>query len=156
MDLKCPENAEGLEELEKMVPLCRKEVFRQVKAKVETQGISEREASRQVAEELEKPEASIRQAVRREKLKPKMDIVYPPILTESDQRFILKEAKGMKHYYLNQWDTIEAGDEQWTAWGTWEPIKPEWVGSRKGSIMGWRYKVRREVKEAGDDCSKDA
>ena len=96
MDLKCPESAEGLEELEKMVPLCRKEVFRQVKAKVETQGISEREASRKVAKELDKPEATIRSLVREEKIKPKVDATHPPILTESDQRFILKEAKGIK------------------------------------------------------------
>jgi len=92
-DLKCPENAEGLEELEKLIPLCRKEIFQQVKAKVETQGISEREASRLVAEELKKPIETIRTAVKKEKINPKVGQGNPSILTESDQRFIIKEAK---------------------------------------------------------------
>ena len=58
----------------------------------------------------------------------------------------------MKHYYLTQGDEIEDGDKEKTNRGEWRPVKPEWVGKRKGAIVGWRYKVRREVKEAGGDC----
>ena len=57
----------------------------------------------------------------------------------------------MNYYCLTQQDIIQEGDEERTNWGTWEPVNPEWVGHRKGSIMSWKYKVRRSKKEAGDE-----
>jgi len=97
INLKCPENAEGLEELEKLIPLCRKEIFKQVKAKVETQGISEREASRQIAEELGRPNEAL--AIRQKALRERQSqsgTSVPGFITESEKKFLIAEVNKIK------------------------------------------------------------
>ena len=73
---KCPESMEELEAWEKKLPLCRKELLKQVSArKAAGTAKSDRDASRQLAEETgEKPE-TIRKAVQREKKKESGDTV---------------------------------------------------------------------------------
>ena len=65
--IKCPESIEELEELDKMIPLCRKELFSQAKARIESgTACSIREASRQIGDELGRDSESIRTSIRRE------------------------------------------------------------------------------------------
>ena len=45
---------------------------------------------------------------------------------------------------LTQQDIIKAGDEYWANWGTWETIEPEYIGKRKGAVLGWYVKMRRK------------
>ena len=52
-----------------------------------------------------------------------------------------------KYKRLTQRDIIEAGDEYRTNWGTWWPIEPEYIGKRKGAVLGWYVKMRRNIKE---------
>jgi len=65
--MECPESIEELLEIERMLPLCRKEIYEQAKARIES-GVacSISEASRQISEELEKDPESIRRSIQRE------------------------------------------------------------------------------------------
>ena len=66
---ECPESIEKLEELEKLLPLCRKELLEQAQARLEAgTAKSERDAARQLAEETGKKPETIRKAIQREKL----------------------------------------------------------------------------------------
>ena len=47
---------------------------------------------------------------------------------------------------LTQRDIIKQGDEYRTNWGIWSLIEPEFIGKRKGAMLGWYVKMRREVK----------
>lgn len=60
----CPNNLEELQELEKLIPLCRLTLYNQAKARIES-GVarSVSEASRQLAEETGKSPATIRNAI---------------------------------------------------------------------------------------------
>lgn len=51
----------------------------------------------------------------------------------------------IKYKRLTQQDIIQAGDEYKTTWGTWTKIEPTDVGVRKGSIMGYYVKMRRQL-----------
>ena len=54
-NFKCPETIEALEELEKLIPLCRKDLYAQAKARIESgSACSLSEASRQLGDELDK------------------------------------------------------------------------------------------------------
>jgi len=68
--MECPESIEELLEIERMLPLCRKEIYEQAKARIES-GVacSISEASRQISEELEKDPESIRRSIQREQQK---------------------------------------------------------------------------------------
>lgn len=50
-----------------------------------------------------------------------------------------------KYKRLTQRDTIQAGDEYRTNWGTWWAIKPEFIGKQKGKIFSHYTKMRRKV-----------
>lgn len=65
--MKCPESIEELEELERLLPLCRKSLFEQARARIETgAACSISEASRQIAEETGRSPESIRTRIREE------------------------------------------------------------------------------------------
>lgn len=65
--MKCPESIEELQELEKLIPLCKITLYDQAKARIETGAAkSVSEASRQIAEEIDKDPETIRRAIRRE------------------------------------------------------------------------------------------
>jgi hypothetical protein len=69
---ECPSSIEALEEIEKLIPMCREELLKQVEARKQAgTAKSDREATRQLAEELPgdlTPEA-IRNKVKREREK---------------------------------------------------------------------------------------
>lgn len=67
MSIKCPGSIEELEELEEMLPLCRKELFEQAQARIKI-GTAEslHEVSRQLGEELNRKPESIERSLRRE------------------------------------------------------------------------------------------
>ncbi len=65
---KCPESMEELNELESMIPMCRKELYAQAASRIESgaaKNISD--ASRQIAEETNRNPESIRKAITRAK-----------------------------------------------------------------------------------------
>ena len=65
--MKCPDSIEELKELEKMVPLCKIELYKQAKARIETGAAkSVNEAARQIGEETGKNPETIRTAIKRE------------------------------------------------------------------------------------------
>lgn len=67
---KCPESIEELENLERLIPMCKKELYVQAKAKIESgAACSIREASRQLGEETGKKPESIRRSIKREQSK---------------------------------------------------------------------------------------
>jgi len=49
----------------------------------------------------------------------------------------------MKYKYLTQRDIIRENDEYYTSYGTWQRIESEYVGKRKGAMLGWYIKMRR-------------
>lgn len=54
----------------------------------------------------------------------------------------------MKYKTLTQRDIIQNGDEYRTNWGSWAQIEPEFVGIRKGAILGWYVKMRRPLQRS--------
>lgn len=65
--MKCPDSIEELEEIAKMIPLCRVTLFDQAKAKIESgAATSLHDASRQIGEETERKPESIERSIRRE------------------------------------------------------------------------------------------
>jgi len=65
--MKCPESIEELQELERMIPLCRKTLYEQAKARIDTgAACSLHEASRQIADEAGKNPESVERAIQRE------------------------------------------------------------------------------------------
>jgi len=68
-NMKCPESIEELQEWERLVPLCKIELYNQAKARIEKgEAKSVSEASRQIAEETGKNPESIERAIRREQI----------------------------------------------------------------------------------------
>jgi len=60
-EIKCPETIEELEELERRLSLCRREIYKAHKAKMESgAACSKKEADRQLAEETGKSVETIR------------------------------------------------------------------------------------------------
>lgn len=53
----------------------------------------------------------------------------------------------MKYKRLTQRDIIQERDEYRTNWGSWTTIEPEYVGKRKGVVLGWYVKMRRKPDE---------
>lgn len=67
MMYKCPDNIEELEELEKLLPLCRKDLYAQAKARIDGgSACSLSEVSRQLGDELGRNPNSIRRSLQRE------------------------------------------------------------------------------------------
>lgn len=65
--MKCPESVEELEEIERMLPLCRKTLYEQAKARIESgAACSVSEAARQIGEEVGRNPESIRTRIREE------------------------------------------------------------------------------------------
>lgn len=63
---ECPNNIEELQELEKLIPLCRATLYNQAKARIETGAAkSVSEASRQLANETGRSAETIRHHIRR-------------------------------------------------------------------------------------------
>jgi hypothetical protein len=70
MSFKCPETIEELEKLERLLPLCRKALYEAAQAKLDSGAArTRREAERQLAEELQRPESTIHHAIWSEKKK---------------------------------------------------------------------------------------
>ena len=64
---ECPDSIEALQELEKLIPLCRVTIYNQAKARIESGAAkSVSEASRQLAEETGRSPNTIRSAINRE------------------------------------------------------------------------------------------
>lgn len=64
---ECPESIEKLEELESLIPMCKKELYLQAKARIESGAVcSIREASRQIGEETGRNPESIRRRISEE------------------------------------------------------------------------------------------
>jgi len=85
-ELKCPESIEELERLEQLLPLCRKSLYEAAQAKLESGAArTERETSRQLAEEIGKPVETIRRARKREeRSKKEGGDTVPPNITSED------------------------------------------------------------------------
>jgi hypothetical protein len=82
--VKCPETLEELEELERLLPLCRKDLTKLKEAKLEAGAArTGREAERQIAEELDRPFETVRSAIKREEQSHKVGAVDPLCETES-------------------------------------------------------------------------
>ena len=65
--MECPESIEELEEIERLLPLCRKSLYEQAEARIETgAACSISEASRQLGEETGKNPESIRRRISEE------------------------------------------------------------------------------------------
>lgn len=97
-EMKCPDTLEELKELEKMVPLCKVTLYEQAQARLKKNPEkSERQISKEIAEELEKPVETVRSAI----YEGKKQVVgnQPlslPTLTESDKAAVVKTAKHIK------------------------------------------------------------
>ena len=52
-----------------------------------------------------------------------------------------------KYKRLTQRDIIQKNDQYRTTYGTWTVIEPEYIGKRKGAVLGWYVKMRRNIKE---------
>ncbi len=75
--MKCPETIEELEELERLLPLCRKTLYETARAKMESgAAYSRREAERQIAEETGRPLSTVRSGIQREQLH-NLDALHP-------------------------------------------------------------------------------
>ncbi len=87
-ELKCPESIEELERLEQLLPLCRKSLYEAAQAKLESGAArTEREASRQLAEETGKPVETIRSYRKREeKSRGEGGSLTPPDITSEDDK----------------------------------------------------------------------
>jgi len=58
----------------------------------------------------------------------------------------LKPPTEMKYKKLTQQNIIQENDEYKTSWGSWTQIESEFVGKRKGAVLGWYIKMRRTYK----------
>jgi len=97
--MKCPESLEELQELEKNLPLCKVTLYEQAQARLKKHPEkSERQVSKEIAEELEQDPEKVRTAIRRgkEKILGSNDPLPLPILTESDKAAIIKQGKHIK------------------------------------------------------------
>jgi len=105
IEKKCPESIEELQELEKLIPLCKIELYNQAKARIKTGAAkSVSEASRQLGEETGRNPDSIRQRIIEEENR----TVHPVQLSELSgtdkhrpeikkvEQAILKTAKEIK------------------------------------------------------------
>jgi len=108
--VKCPENIEELQELEKLIPLCKVTLYNQAKARIETgTAKSVSEAARQIGEETGKSPATIRDSIIEGEKKatvgsPQLSEIagtdkHRPIigsLTKTDKAQVIKAAKEIK------------------------------------------------------------
>ena len=93
--MECPESIEKLDELEKLIPLCKVTLYEQAQARLKSGAAkSEREASQQIAEELDKSPGSIRRQIQRGKEEAAQSA--PLNLTDSDKATILKFGKSIQ------------------------------------------------------------
>jgi len=94
---KCPDSLEELQELEQLIPLCKITLYEQAQArKKKDPEKSERQISKEMAEELGKSEHTVRSAIREGK---KLDGSHPLSslnLTESDKAAIVKTTREIK------------------------------------------------------------
>jgi site-specific DNA-methyltransferase (adenine-specific) len=95
--MKCPDSIEQLQELEKLLPLCKVTLYEQAKARMEKHPEkSEREISREMAEELGRDPEVIRQTVIKGK---KLVTALPPKelnLTESEKQILAKTGRAIE------------------------------------------------------------
>ena len=77
--MKCPESIEELEELEKLIPLCRKSLYEQRQArKKKDPDKSDRQISKELAEEIGCSPETVRTAIKREDSACKVGSLNPP------------------------------------------------------------------------------
>jgi len=80
--VKCPESIEELQELERLLPLCKKTLYETAQAKLESGAASSiRDAARQIGEETGRSPGVIRVAIQREE-RERMATMLPPCETE--------------------------------------------------------------------------
>lgn len=108
--MKCPDNLEELQELEKLIPLCKVTLYDQAKARIE-KGVAKSvsEASRQLAEETGKSPETIRNQIRRADVGGQLtslaetDKFKPLTLSDTEKKVILKEASSIKKEQKKDW-----------------------------------------------------
>lgn len=67
--MECPESIEALQELEKLIPLCKVTLYNQAKARIETGAAkSVSEAARQLAEEMGRNPQTVRRYIQEEQV----------------------------------------------------------------------------------------
>ena len=103
--MKCPESIEELQEMEKLIPLCKVTLYNQAKARIE-KGVAKSvsEASRQLAEETGRSPETIRQRIQEEQTVRGVQLSElsgtakhrPLILNDTEKKIILKEAGTIK------------------------------------------------------------
>ncbi len=97
--MDCPESVEKLQELERLIPLCKATLYEQAQARIKKDPKkSERKVEREMAKELDRSSSTVHTAVQREKkerlvsLKPLASLN----LTESDKAAILRTTRVIK------------------------------------------------------------
>jgi len=94
--MKCPESMEELEEMMKILPLCRITLYDQAQARLKKHPEkSAREVAKELAEELEVDPEKVRTMIRRGK-KEKGGSTDPLILTKSEEDAIIRAARNIK------------------------------------------------------------
>jgi len=96
--LKCPESIEELEELDRLIPLCRKDLYAQAKAKIESgAACSLRDASIKLGAELDRNPESIRKSIQREQKIGTLSQLTREYTPKTEyQKTIIKEYEGEK------------------------------------------------------------
>jgi len=102
--MKCPESIEELNELEKLIPLCKVTLYEQAQArKKKNPDKSDRQISKEIAEEIGRSPDTVRRAIIREKAIRKMETVSPPLeLSTEDKKAIEKHAAYIKQQRREQ------------------------------------------------------
>ena len=101
-NFQCPDSIEELEELDKLIPLCRKDLYSQAEAKIKSgAACSLSEASRQLGEDLDRNPESIRIAIQKQRKKEGVSGIqldtqkYAP-KTEYQKQIIKEHEEGIK------------------------------------------------------------
>ena len=170
--VKCPESIEEVDALEQRLPLCRKEILEQVEARKKAgTAKSDREAARQLAEEMGKKPETVRKAAQREKKqsgdsvpkdKPKGDGGELPLCTECREAEVYVHPKTGKPVSRKSVSYGLCGVCKESQWGArkWERELAEGIERRMGFLNGELRRARPHLGENGltkhRDCFHEA
>jgi len=116
--VKCPESIEELQELEKLLPLCKKALYETAQAKLESgAAYSRRDAERQIAEETGRPFETIHSAIKREEKSQMHDMgaLHPPcenVLQGGEKEADLLEDKEDLTFHRPPICSLMTGDQE--------------------------------------------